>query len=183
MASDTDASDIITTGVLIISIFVILIGMGNSVSGQGVVIGCYLLSVTILVSVISSTFYITQLYSKKKKINVITTITIANFVLLGTLIYFIVILSTNTSNTTNPQISEYTKVYIEWFLITVVIICILNFSIKNILNAPSNSIPEGVLVLFGNMKANMIFLCAEVFILIAYVYIISLIFKRYPASG
>jgi uncharacterized membrane protein YhaH (DUF805 family) len=92
-------------------------------------------------------------------------------------------LSTNTNNISNPHVTEYSKVYIEWFLITVVIICILNFSIKNILNMDKSSVPEGVLALFGNMKANIIFLAAEVFILIFYVYIISLIFKRYPVSG
>lgn len=183
MPSTTDASDIMTTGVIIISIFVILIGMNQSVSGQGVIIGCYVLSVTILISVISSTFYITALYSKKQKLTIVATITVANFILLATLIYFIVILSTNTSNISNPHITEYSRVYIEWFLITVVIICILNFSIKNILNMPSNSVPEGVLALFGNMKANMMFLSAEVFILVFYVYIISLIFKRYPVTG
>lgn len=184
MPSKDNGADLLITGVIIISIIVILIGFNITISGKGVLFGCYLLATTLGISVLMSIFYIRDLYvNSRLSIPMLTTITVANVILLVSLITFIVILQINTENVSNPYISEYSRVYIEWFIITVVIITFINFSMKQVLNMNANDVPKGAMVLFANTNANILFILAEVIILIAYLYIVYLIFQRYPVSG
>jgi len=180
--SNDKTLNLIMIGILIISILVIIIGMGTDITGTGVVVGSYTLSVSMILMIIIILKKISSnIGNSSKHYTLLMLIVAVNIIILAIIGFYIYTISYNGSSSgggpmSHIEVIRYLSVYIKMFIFTIIAISTLNVAIVNNINSTGNSA-------FSDVSTNIFFVITETIILFMYSFIIFTIVTKYATDG
>ena len=182
--SNDKTLNLIMIGILIISILVIIIGMSTDITGTGVVVGSYTLSVSMILMIIIILKKIsTNIGNSSKHYTLLMLIVVVNIIILAIIGLYIYTISYSSSNIgggpmSHIEVIRYLSLYIKMFIFTIIAISTLNVAIVNNINSIGhNSSP------FSDVSTNIYFVITETIILFMYSIIIFTIVTKYATDG